>query len=657
MRRREGTSAWRAPIDCAVQMNTQVNPKKELSAEELDEQKKKNREKRKARFRLVALTPKLAPWMTVALVFLIIVGAIASTLFTLWAGRLVGGAQEVALGLGREKLDLALKVVAFLFVFEVTVNPVRAVIGDMIARRINGRIRARLIAACAMPAGIAHLEDPAWQDRISTAKGVGNSEWTPGGAVLAVTNQVYGYLQGLGAAYLLLSLGWYVPVGLVAMWLWVRGIWRTRMIGMVSSHIGETAVLRRANYFKSLSLKPLSAKETRVFGLKDWIGGRFVSLSNEALKEVWAARRSGLTSMGGTIIVIGISHLVLFAFIGQQAIAGNITIEQVAVFAPAVFGVLGGFLNIGDDALRIEYGAASIPVMEDLERRVAEPDLVGTGSRPADGFPTGNVSFQNVSFTYPGRTEKVFDGLDLTIEAGKSLGIVGSNGAGKTTLVKLLGRLYDPQEGSVSADGVDLKQFDATSWQRRMAAIFQDFVKYQLTASDNIGFGSVRLGNDPEALARAAQRAGATTIIDELPSKWDTVLSRQYTGGMEPSGGQWQRIALARAMFAVEDGASLLVLDEPAANLDVRAESELYDRFLDMTSGLTTVVISHRFSTVRRADRIVVLEHGRVVEDGTHEQLLTLDGIYARMFRLQASRYIDEDVDANAAENGEGGAE
>src|SRR6266850_1108722 len=221
------------------------------------------------------------------------------------------------------------------------------------------------------------------------------------------------------------------------------------------------------------------------------------------------------------------------------------------------------------------------------------------------------------------------------------LAIVGENGAGKTTLINLLCGFYEPTAGRIVVDGVDLAEIDKRAWQRRIAAVFQDFAKYPLTLRENVVLGHPGRAADYETRIRAGQRAGIMELVEGLPQNWNTVLSKKFEGGTDLSGGQWQRVALARAMFALECGAGVLLLDEPTANLDVRAEAALYDRFLDLTAGLTTIVVSHRFSTVRRADRIVVLEGGRIVESGSHDQLIALDGRYARMFDLQARYYAD----------------
>jgi ABC-type multidrug transport system fused ATPase/permease subunit len=254
-----------------------------------------------------------------------------------------------------------------------------------------------------------------------------------------------------------------------------------------------------------------------------------------------------------------------------------------------------------------------------------------SGTREAGGLPGREIRFRDVTFAYPaGGSAPVLAGFDLAIPAGSSLAIVGQNGAGKTTLAKLLCRLYDPQQGAIEIDGIDLRALDLAAWRARVTSVFQDFVRFELPLRDNVAPG----GAPDEAVHAALAEAGARDLAG-----LDTVLARGYTGGTDLSGGQWQRVALARALCAVRLGAGVVVLDEPTAQLDVRGEAEIFDRILAATRHCTTILISHRFSTVRHADRICVLERGKVGELGTHEELMALGGRYRTMFDLQAQRF------------------
>jgi ATP-binding cassette subfamily B protein len=247
------------------------------------------------------------------------------------------------------------------------------------------------------------------------------------------------------------------------------------------------------------------------------------------------------------------------------------------------------------------------------------------------------VRLDGVRFTYRGRERPTLDGLSLEIPPGQSLAIVGENGAGKSTLIKLLCGLYEPDSGRIAIDGAPPLQA-----RDRVGVIFQDFVRYPLPLRENVAFGHLPLIGDGAALEEALRDAGAGALLETLPRGLDTVLSREFEGGADLSGGQWQRVALARALAAVRGGAGLLILDEPTAALDVRAETELFDRFLELTRDVTTVLVSHRLSSVRRADRIVVIDGGRVAEDGTHDQLMRRGGRYAAMFSLQAERFATD---------------
>jgi ATP-binding cassette subfamily B protein len=268
---------------------------------------------------------------------------------------------------------------------------------------------------------------------------------------------------------------------------------------------------------------------------------------------------------------------------------------------------------------------------------MATAGALRSGSRQAPGMPARDVRFRDVTFAYPGGSP-VLEHFDLTIPAGSSMAIVGQNGAGKTTLAKLLCRLYDPQAGVIEVDGVALRDLDLESWRERVTAVFQDFVRFELPLRDNVA----PAGAPDEAVQAALESAGAAQLTG-----LDTVLARGYEGGTDLSGGQWQRVALARALCAVQLGAGMVLLDEPTAQLDVRGEAEIFDRILAATRHCTTILISHRFSTVRHADRSCVLEQGRVIELGTHDELMARGGRYQTMFDLQAQRF-------NAVEDEEG---
>jgi len=278
-----------------------------------------------------------------------------------------------------------------------------------------------------------------------------------------------------------------------------------------------------------------------------------------------------------------------------------------------------------------------------------------SGGTSAAGRPARGIRFESVAYRYPSGGAPVYQDLDLELAAGQSLALVGANGAGKTTLVTLLARLREPTAGRITVDGTDLRDLDARGWQRQVAVVNQDFGRYPLSARENVAFrdltgDGLSADFDEAALERAAAQAGALDFVRALPHGWDTICAPGYRHGTDLSGGQWQRIALARALYSAARGARVLVLDEPTAQLDIRAEAAFYDQFLELTAGLTTMVISHRFATVRRADRIAVLDQGRITELGSHDELVAAGGTYADMFAIQAARFAE--AEANLAEGG-----
>ena len=599
---------------------------------------------RSARWLLLRLLPRISTPLCVAAGAIVLVAVTLSTASTIFTGVLVGAVPGAVEG-GFDspaggRLIMALVIVGALFMTNQIIGPVQSLVVSTLSRRVNKHLQQRVMRASLAPTGIAHLEDPELLDKVRDASGVGEGQFTPGGAVGGIISGAHTRLGTLVAAVIVAQFKWWLAVLLVAFGVLVRYRLVADMLTTAKSGTGQTKVLRRSDYFRTVALIPESAKETRVFGLGPWILDRFREQWLAGMAVLWQERKERTaTSWTWSLpwgALIGLSWFVL----GRAGLQGEVGITELAIVGQAILSA--GTIYLSGDDMAMAYGATAVPSVMALEAATTSPALALSGDDDPAGLPQRELRLEGVSFHYPGRDADVLSSLDLVIPAGRSLAIVGVNGAGKTTLVKLLARFYDPTEGRITADGVDIARFDPAKWQGRVAAIFQDFVRYELSAAANVGFGAVGQMHDRAALERAAGRAGAKSAIEALANGWDTVLSREYTDGAELSGGQWQRVALARALFAVQGGAGVLILDEPTANLDVRAEAELFERFLELTHGVTTVLISHRFSSVRHADQICVLEHGRIAEMGTHAELLGAGGRYAEMYSLQASRFTDD---------------
>jgi ATP-binding cassette subfamily B protein len=518
------------------------------------------------------------------------------------------------------------------------VAAVQVVVQTDLYRRYEEYLLTRVMRATLAAPRLELFEDPELAGKADRAVRIAGLE--PGDLVDGLGEKWARQAQGLAAAVLVATVWPVAAAALAVVWLLIGRRMQADMHR--ADRLAWEDAVRRADYFVRLGVRPEWAKEVRVFGLVDWLADRFGRQWGRVLDEMWKARRIDQRTISLLLAVVLAANAAVLGLGARAALDGALGVGQLTVLLQGLLGMAFLADQTGDNL--IEYGAGRIPTVLELERAVAGQALPPSGTAQADGRPVREVCFDDVRFAYPGRDAPVFDGLDLRIEAGRSLGIVGLNGAGKTTLIKLLAGLEVPQRGRITVDGIDLAALDLASWRRSVAAIFQDFVRYELPARDNIGFGAVeslRKEDADDRIATAARRAGADAVLAGLPRGLDTPLSRRFPGGVDLSGGQWQRIALARAVAAVEAGARVLVLDEPTAQLDVRAEADIYDRFLELTRGLTTLVISHRFSTVRRADRIVVLDGGRIAEDGSHDELVAADGQYARLFRKQAMRYAD----------------
>lgn len=593
----------------------------------------------------VRLLPKVNLRLTAALATLVVLTGALPVAIIVATGKVVGSIPT-ALGQGLDtkaghRALWALASLGFGFVALQAASAARAAAGSVLGWQLNRRLEQRVMTVVATPAGIGHLEDPAALERIAAARDVVFAGYRPCDAVPAMAARASSWVQATGAAAVLATYRWWLATLVLGAWAWrarVAKRWHAR--GMTTIGVNAPA-LRRGEYLRDLVVTPSAAKEVRVFGLTGWLTGRYRVGSTALLESAAAERRQARTpGLASTLVTIG-ATAVAYLLVGLSAARRDIGLDGLALYATAIAGIQV-IVHVGLDNIMLEFGTVPVPAALDLadgiDARTVGGD--GVGESPPVDAPQRDVRFEDVCFRYPGADHEALTHLDLTLPASRSVAIVGANGAGKTTLVKLLCRFYEPDAGVITVDGQPLRAFDAGAWQRQVAAVFQDFVRYPVTARDNIGFGAPGQATDHAALEDAARRAGAFETLASLPQGLETSLAPGHVDGTDLSGGQWQRVVLARALFAAACGARVLVLDEPAANLDARGEAELYERFLDITRGVTTVVISHRFSTARQADLIYVLDQGRVVEQGGHEELMAADGLYASMFKVQADRLL-----------------
>ena len=592
----------------------------------------------------VASLLRYGGWLTVASVGLSAVSSLMPIALTLSIGNLVGSAAAVASGHPRTDplgtLTGALALMAAVFLLQQVLNLVSGPVSTMLSRRIDGYLRDRVRAAMLRPRGVPHLDDPRIQDDIMKSLYGGGGVSVSAGA-LGVTSLVAGYVTVAGTFIMVASFSPLLAVAILLVALVIRRRLSRENADVFDKVLEGIPAGRRASYTRQLLGEPEAAKEVRLFKLPGWLLDRYERDRGLFDRGPWPAEnRLMFRSMGYDVVASALFAVSLFLIIAA-ALKQDMTIAALSIYVRAC-GDLIGLAEPPAESLHLSQAVKLMQGFKDIDQATATVAEVPWGDGSPLGMPARSVRFENLTFTYPRSEVAVFRGLNLELDAGRSHAIVGINGAGKTTLIKLLTGMYEPDGGRILVDEVPLRDLDPAAWRRRIAVIFQDFTKYPLSFRDNVGFGALDHIGDQSALERAVSRAGATVVLEELPEGWDAILTRQLEGGEQLSGGQWQRIALARALFAVESGASVLVLDEPTANLDVRAEAEMFSRFLELTAGLTSLVISHRFSTVRRAQNILVLDQGRVVEQGSHDELLTLAGKYAEMFNLQRSRFVEE---------------
>jgi ATP-binding cassette subfamily B protein len=565
--------------------------------------------------------------LAVAWWVVLLLRGVLPAVFAIAMGELVGAVQR------SDSLAGPLTLVGGVFVLLQVLAPVHQAVSANLGDRTAAWLYDRLTWACIRPPGMAHLEDPKLSTDLTVARDFDLGMTGPPLQISVdfIAGGLVEFIGGLSCAVVLFAYTWWAPIVLGGAWLathWLlrdSAIWRDRNTDEVR------AAHRDADYAYRLAVDPAPAKELRLFGLAGWTIDRFVTCRTHLHALQYEATRLREKPVLWSLLLVVGANVAVFGSLANAADNGSLELAQIVVFAQSAVGA--SMIAFGGLNWALDGAAAPVAAVLRLETAMNPAGAMRSGDRRANTMPAREIRFRDLTFAYPGGPP-VLDGVNLVIPAGSSLAIVGQNGAGKTTLAKLLCRLYDPQSGAIEIDGVDLRDLSLESWRQRVTAVFQDFTRFELPLRDNVA----PAGAPDEMIRSALAGAGAANL-----AHLETVLARGYEGGTDLSGGQWQRIALARALCAVLLGAGVVLLDEPTAQLDVRGEAEVFNRMLAATRHCTTILVSHRFSTVRRADRICVIEKGCVVEQGTHDELMGKGGRYRTMFDLQAQRFSAEE--------------
>ncbi len=556
-----------------------------------------------------------------------------SPVVLLWIGKLIIDEIVRLLEVGTADIDqlwvyvgIELGVALLSDLLGRVVNLTDGLLGDLYSNSSSERIIRK-----AQELTLEQLEDPEFYDKLERARTQTNSR-------VNLMSNVLGQAEGLlSVSSLIAGLIYFEP------WLILLLI-----LSVIPSFINEikyssdryslarswTSERRELDYLRYIGANSQTAKEVKLFGLTGFIARRFKNLAHEyyLLNRKLAIRQS---VFGGLFNLLGIlSYYGAYVLIIYQTLGGFLTLGELT-FLSGSFNRLQGslqsffsrFTRISESALYLKdyFDFIDLKIPKPEQEPIPMPEKIRSG-----------FEFKDVHFTYPGANAPTLKGISFTLKAGEKMAFVGQNGAGKTTLIKLVLRFYEPTKGTILLDGTDISRFDKQAYRERFGVIFQDFFRYEFTIRENIAVGNIDALEDTPLIQEAARKSLADQVIAALSEGLEQQLGRRFNRGQDLSGGQWQKVALARAYMK---DAEVMVLDEPTASLDARAEYEVFKRFIALTKGRTSIIISHRFSTVRMADRILVLEDGRILELGTHEELLQKDDLYAELFRLQAAGY------------------
>ncbi len=594
--------------------------------------------------RLTAQVWRTSPTLTVVTVVLRLLRALQPVV-ALYAGKLIIDEVVHQLGspppgpelgdwFGSGRLDNLMRFLAFEFALVVgndVLTRATGLVDGILGELHSNTVSIELMRHAAL-LDLKHFESAEYQDRLERARRVAGQ-----GAQLLP--QLLGQAQDIItvislAAGLVFYAPWLILLLLVSLIPAVIGEARFNTVRYWMS-FWRSAERRELNYLRGVGASPETAKEVKLFGLGDYLVTRFKRLSETIFVENTrlAIQRA---IWGGSLAAIGtVAYYGAYAYIAWQTVARTFTVGDLTFLSGSFLRLYGLFQKI---LITFTQLASQSMSLDDLFSFFAvEPSIVDPPNpKPFPSPIRQGIAFENVGFRYPDTETWAVRGLNFTIAAGESIALVGENGAGKTTIVKLLTRLYDPDEGRITVDGIDMREFALDDVRAHIGVIFQDFIRYAFTASDNIGVGRIEAREDRPRIVGSAERSLAAPVIEKLPLQYEQPLGRQFAKGRDLSGGEWQKIAIARAYMRDAD---LIVLDEPTAALDAKSEAAVFERFKQLARGKTALLISHRFSTVRMADRIIVLSQGQIIEAGSHEELLANGGVYAELFELQAAGY------------------
>jgi len=576
------------------------------------------------------------PVATVGLGFLTLGGALLPATQA-WVGKLIVDGVVASIQKGNDPDQVRtvfyyLILELILFLLSTGINHSRRLIQQLIQLQLANQIRSEIIRK-ALTLDLAFFEHPDFYDRLQNARREGG--YKPVELINDTFQIVQSMITLISFAALMLRFSPWLVLILLATSI-PAFIAETRFseqgFRLLTRRAPET---RQINYLSRLLTEDTAAKEIKLFNLGSTLLKRYKTLFDKFFQEdkSLAVRRALVGFSLGLVATLGFYGS--YAWIVWRTVQGMISLGDMTLYL-SIFrqgqstfqSILAGIGNIYENNLFMAHYFEFLELKPQMQ--IAEPAKKLTASL------TRGIEFRGVGFRYPESDEWVLRGIDLKILPGEKIALVGHNGAGKTTLVKLLSRLYDPTEGTILIDGTDIRELDPLDLRQKIGVIFQDFVRYHLPVSENIGFGQIEAADRMDKIIDSARKSGADAMIGNLPQGYQTMLGRWFHGGHELSLGQWQRVALARAFMR---DAEILVLDEPTASLDAQTEYEIFQHFKELTDGKMAILISHRFSTVRMADRIVVIEKGRVAENGSHEELLRREGIYARLFSMQAEGY------------------